>query len=108
MLNSVRRSPGLGSYCLKFRYGLLAGAHLQARSPSGTGAEVRDTNVLSKINPIPRQTIEHMTALNEVVKRLRTEVLQVKQAATAQPTRTTMPKRATRDIFIDLLLKEAD
>ena len=46
-------------------------------------------------------------ALDEELKRLRAEVAQAKQAATAQPDAHDYSEAETRDYFIDLLLKEA-
>jgi type I restriction enzyme R subunit len=47
------------------------------------------------------------TALDEELKRLRAEVAQAKQAAAAQPDTHDYSEAETRDIFIDLLLREA-
>ena len=46
-------------------------------------------------------------ALDEELKRLRAEVAKAKQAAAAQPDTHDYSEAATRDYFIDLLLKEA-
>jgi type I restriction enzyme R subunit len=47
------------------------------------------------------------TTLDEELKRLRAEVANAKQAAAAQPDSHDYSEAATRDYFIDLLLKEA-
>ena len=83
---------------------------------------------LPKATPAPRQTAEQLqqlearlrerdeklaalladkTALDEELKRLRAEVAEAKQAATAQPDTHDYSEAETRDYFIDLLLKEA-
>jgi type I restriction enzyme R subunit len=80
------------------------------------------------MTPAPRQTAEQLqqleaslrehdeklaalladkTTLDEELKRLRAEVTAAKQAATAQPDTHDYSEAATRDYFIDLLLKEA-
>lgn len=83
---------------------------------------------LPKTAPLPRQTIDQLqrleaelrerdeklsvlladrSALDEELKRLRAEVAEAKKAAAAQPDTHDYSEAATRDYFIDLLLKEA-
>lgn len=85
-------------------------------------------DVLPKTAPVPKQTIEQLqkletqlrerdeklsnlladkNALDEELKRLRAEIAAVKQASTSQPDTHDYTEAQTRDIFIDLLLKEA-
>lgn len=87
-----------------------------------------DAAALPKAAPVTRQTAEQLqqlqadlrerdeklvllladkTTLDEELKRLRAEVTAAKQVATAQPDTHDYSEAATRDYFIDLLLKEA-
>jgi len=87
-----------------------------------------DPNALPRATPIPKQTIDQLqqletslrerdeklavlladkTALDEELVRLRTEVAEAKKAASAHPDAHDYSESATRDYFIDLLLKEA-
>lgn len=87
-----------------------------------------NTAALPRATPAPSQTAEQLqrleadlherdeklaalladkSTLDEELKRLRAEVSRVKQAATAQPDTHDYSEAATRDYFIDLLLKEA-
>lgn len=83
---------------------------------------------LPKTAPVPKQTIEQLqkletqlrerdeklstlladkNALDEELKRLRAEIAAAKKASTTQPDTHDYSEAQTRDIFIDLLLKEA-
>lgn len=85
-------------------------------------------DALPKTAPVPKQTIEQLqkletqlrdrdeklstlladkNALDEELNRLRAEVASAKTASTAQPDTHDYSEAQTRDIFIDLLLKEA-
>lgn len=87
-----------------------------------------DATALPKAAPAPGQTAEQLqkleaslherderlavlladkTALDEELKRLRADVAAAKQTASAQPDTHDYSEAATRDYFIDLLLKEA-
>ena len=87
-----------------------------------------DATSLPKTTPIPKQTIDQLqkletalrerdeklsvlladkSALDEELKRLRVEVAEAKNASAAQPDTHDYSEAATRDYFIDLLLKEA-
>ncbi|MHC5829424.1 MAG: DEAD/DEAH box helicase family protein, partial [Nostoc sp.] len=83
---------------------------------------------MPKTAPVPKQTIEQLqkletqlrdrdeklstlladkNALDEELKRLRAEITAAKKASTTQPDTHDYSEAQTRDIFIDLLLKEA-
>ena len=83
---------------------------------------------LPKTSPIPRQTLDQLqrletqlrerdeklsvlladrSTLDEELKRLRAEIAEVKKANASQPDAHDYSEAATRDYFIDLLLKEA-
>jgi type I restriction enzyme R subunit len=87
-----------------------------------------DANALPKAAPIPRQTLEQLqkleaglrerdeklsmlladkSALDEGLKRLRAEVAAAKRTSAAEPDTHDYSEAATRDYFIDLLLREA-
>jgi type I restriction enzyme R subunit len=87
-----------------------------------------DANALPKTAPIPKQTIDQLqkleaalrerdeklsvlladrSALDEELQRLRAEVAAAKKASATQPDTHDYSEAATRDYFIDLLLKEA-
>jgi type I restriction enzyme, R subunit len=87
-----------------------------------------DAAALPKTAPIPKQTIDQLqkleaalrerdeklsvlladkSALDEELQRLRAEVAAAKEASAAQPDTHDYSEAATRDYYIDLLLKEA-
>jgi type I restriction enzyme R subunit len=87
-----------------------------------------DPNALPKGTPVPKQTIDQLrqlenalrerdeklaallvdkTALDDELKRLRAEIAAAKKENVAQPDAHDYSEEATRDYFIDLLLKEA-
>lgn len=87
-----------------------------------------DPSALPKPSPLTQQSAEQLraleaslrerdeklaallsdrSALDEELKRLRTEVAEAKKAAAAQPDTHNYSETETRDYFIDLLLKEA-
>lgn len=87
-----------------------------------------DASAVPKTPPVPRQTVEQLqrlesalrerdekvsvlladkAALDEELKRLRTEVAEAKTARAGQPDTHDYSEAETRDYFIDLLLKEA-
>ncbi|MDD2462043.1 MAG: DEAD/DEAH box helicase family protein [Kiritimatiellae bacterium] len=87
-----------------------------------------DESALSKAAPIPKQTLDQLqkleaglrerdeqlaaaragnAALDEELKRLRAEVAAAKKASAAQPDTHDYSEAQTRDLFIDLLLREA-
>lgn len=89
---------------------------------------VFDATALPRPKPAPKQSAEQLqlleaslrerdeklaglladkSALDEELKRLRAEVAEAKKAAAAQPDTHDYSEAATRDYFIDLLLKEA-
>lgn len=85
-----------------------------AALPKATPAPSQTAEQLQRLEVGLRERDEKLAALlankstlDEELKRLRTEVAKVKQAATAQPDTHDYSEAATRDYFIDLLLKEA-
>ena len=97
----------------------------QARPAAGL---TFDPALLPKTTPIPRQTLEQLqkigaelrdkdeklstlladkNSLDAELTRLRAEVAEARRAAAAQPDSHDYSEAATRDYFIDLLLKEA-
>ena len=103
-------------------------AHTYARAERPSPALAFDPAKLPRPGPSPRQTAEQLrqleaelrardeklavvladrTALDEELKRLRTEVAEARKSAAAQPDTHDYSESETRDYFIDLLLKEA-
>jgi type I restriction enzyme R subunit len=103
-------------------------AHTYGRSSKPEPGQTFNPEALPKTAPVPKQTIEQLqkletqlrerdeklstlladkNALDEELKRLRAEITAVKQASTSQPDTHDYSEAQTRDIFIDLLLKEA-
>jgi type I restriction enzyme, R subunit len=103
-------------------------AHTYGRSSKPKPGLTFNPDALPKTTPVPKQTIEQLqkletqlrerdeklsilladkNALDEELKRLRAEIAAVKQASTSQPDTHDYSEAQTRDIFIDLLLKEA-
>ncbi|MBW4626292.1 MAG: DEAD/DEAH box helicase family protein [Brasilonema octagenarum HA4186-MV1] len=102
-------------------------AHTYGRSKPKPGLTF-NPEALPKTAPVSKQTIEQLqkletqlrerdeklstlladkNALDEELKRLRAEIAAVKKASTSQPDTHDYSEAQTRDIFIDLLLKEA-
>ncbi|PSF29452.1 hypothetical protein C7H19_24345 [Aphanothece hegewaldii CCALA 016] len=102
-------------------------AHTYGRSSQPDPKLTFDPNVLPKTAPVPKQTIEQLqkletqlqerdeklstlladkNALDEELKQLRASIAAVKKANTSQPDPHDYSEAQTRDIFIDLLLKE--
>lgn len=102
-------------------------ARTYARGAKPVAGLAFNADLLPK-TPAPRQTLEQLQrlkselgerdeklaqlltdkrALDEELKRLRTEVAEAKRANTAQPDTHDYSEAETRDYFIDLLLKEA-
>ncbi len=86
-----------------------------AALPRATPALSQTAEQLQRLEADLHQRDEKLAALladkstlDEELKRLRAEVAKAKQAATAQPDTHDYSEAATRDYFIDLLLKEAD
>jgi len=103
-------------------------AHTYGRSSKPKPGQTFNSDALPKTAPLPKQNIEQLqkleiqlrdrdeklstllagkNALDEELKRLRAEIAAVKQATTTQPDTHDYCEAQTRDIFIDLLLKEA-
>lgn len=103
-------------------------AHTYGRSSKPDPRLTFNPNALPKTEPDPKQTIEQLqkletelherdeklstlladkNALDEELKQLRAEIAAVKKASTSQPDTHDYSEAQTRDIFIDLLLKEA-
>ena len=103
-------------------------ARTYARRDRPAPGLVFDAASLPKAAPIPKQTIDQLlkleaalrerdeklsvlladkSALDDELKRLRAEVAEAKKASAAQPDTHDYSEAATRDYFIDLLLKEA-
>lgn len=103
-------------------------AHTYARAGKPAPSLAFDPNALPKTTPLPKQTIEQLqrletelserderlsmlladkTALDAELKRLRVEIAGAKKANVAQADTHDYSEAATRDYFIDLLLKEA-
>ena len=86
-----------------------------AALPRPAGTEKRTAEQLRPLAESLRERDERLTTLladkgevDEELKRLRAEVAKAKKAAAAQPDTHDYSETATRDYFIDLLLKEAD
>ena len=103
-------------------------AHTYGRSSKPEPGLTFNPEALPKTAPVPKQTIEQLqkletqlrdrdeklstlladkNALDEELKRLRAEIAKAKKASTSQPDTHDYSEAQTRDIFIDLLLKEA-
>ncbi|MHC5932035.1 type I restriction endonuclease subunit R, partial [Nostoc sp.] len=103
-------------------------AHTYGRSSKPEPGLTFNPEALPKTAPVPKQTIEQLqkletqlrerdeklstlladkNALDEELKRLRAEIAAAKKASTTQPDTHDYSEAQTRDIFIDLLLKEA-
>jgi type I restriction enzyme R subunit len=103
-------------------------ARTYARGARPTPGLAFDANALPKTAPLPKQTIDQLekleaglrerderlsalladkSALDEELNRLRAEVAEAKKASATQPDTHDYSEAATRDYFIDLLLKEA-
>jgi type I restriction enzyme R subunit len=103
-------------------------AHTYGRSSKPEPGLTFKPEALPKTAPVPKQTIEQLqkletqlrerdeklstlladkNALDEELKRLRAEIAAAKKASTTQPDTHDYSEAQTRDIFIDLLLKEA-
>lgn len=103
-------------------------AHTYGRSSKPEPGLTFNSDALPKTAPVPKQTIEQLqkletqlrerdeklstlladkNALDEELKRLRAEIAAAKKASTTQPDTHDYSEAQTRDIFIDLLLKEA-
>jgi type I restriction enzyme R subunit len=103
-------------------------AHTYGRSSKPEPGLTFKPEALPKTAPVPKQTIEQLqkletqlrerdeklstlladkNALDEELKRLRAEITAAKKASTSQPDTHDYSEAQTRDIFIDLLLKEA-
>ena len=103
-------------------------AHTYGRTERPAPSLTFDPAKLPRPGPSPRQTAEQLrqleaqlrerddklavvladrTAIDDELKRLRSEVAEAKKAATAQPDTHDYSEAETRDDFIDLLLKEA-
>jgi type I restriction enzyme R subunit len=103
-------------------------AHTYGRSSKPEPGLTFNPEALPKTAPVPKQTIEQLqkletqlrerdeklstlladkNALDEELKRLRAEITAAKKASTTQPDTHDYSEAQTRDIFIDLLLKEA-
>jgi type I restriction enzyme, R subunit len=85
-----------------------------AALPKATSAFSQTAEQLQRLEAALRERDEKLavlladkSTLDEELKRLRAEVATAKQAATAQPDTHDYSEAATRDYFIDLLLKEA-
>ena len=102
--------------------------HTYGRSTRPEPGLTFNPDALPKTAPVPKQTIEQLqkletqlrerdeklstlladkNALSEELKRLRAEIAAAKKASTSQPDTHDYSEAQTRDIFIDLLLKEA-
>lgn len=103
-------------------------AHTYGRSSKPNAGLTFNSDALPKTAPVPKQTIEQLqkletqlrdrdeklstvladkNALDEELKQLRAELAAVKEASVTQPDTHDYSEAQTRDIFIDLLLKEA-
>ncbi|MEG4294129.1 DEAD/DEAH box helicase family protein [Microcoleus sp. C2C3] len=103
-------------------------AHTYGRSSKPNAGLTFNSDALPKTAPVPKQTIEQLqkletqlrdrdeklstvladkNALDEELKQLRAELAAVKEASVIQPDTHDYSEAQTRDIFIDLLLKEA-
>ncbi|QFS52860.1 type I restriction endonuclease [Nostoc sphaeroides] len=103
-------------------------AHTYGRSSKPEPGLTFKPEALPKTAPVSKQTIEQLqkletqlrerdeklstlladkNALDEELKRLRAEITAAKKASTTQPDTHDYSEAQTRDIFIDLLLKEA-
>lgn len=103
-------------------------AHTYGRSSKPEPGLTFNPNVLPKTAPVPLQTIEQLqkletqlrdrdeqlstlladkSALSDELKQLQAEIAKAKKASTSQPDTHDYSEAQTRDIFIDLLLKEA-
>ena len=103
-------------------------AHTYGRSSKPNSGLTFNSDALPKTAPVPKQTIEQLqkletqlrdrdeklstvladkNALDEELKQLRAELAAVKEATVLQPDTHDYSEAQTRDIFIDLLLKEA-
>ena len=103
-------------------------AHTYGRSSKPNSGLTFNSDALPKTAPVPKQTIEQLqkletqlrdrdeklstlladkNALDEELKQLRVQLAAVKKASVTQPDTHDYSEAQTRDIFIDLLLKEA-
>jgi len=103
-------------------------AHTYGRSSKPNSGLTFNSDALPQTAPVPKQTIEQLqkletqlrdrdeklstlladkNALDEELKQLRAELAAVKKASVTQPDTHDYSEAQTRDIFIDLLLKEA-
>jgi len=103
-------------------------AHTYGRSSKPNAGLTFNSDALPKTAPVPKQTIEQLqkletqlrdrdeklstlladkNAIDEELKQLRAELAAVKKASTTQLDTHDYSEAQTRDIFIDLLLKEA-
>ncbi|MBI3892854.1 MAG: DUF4145 domain-containing protein [Candidatus Wallbacteria bacterium] len=103
-------------------------AHTYARATKPPAELAFDSNSLPRTSPVPKETLEQLrllevglrerghelsalqegaSALDEELRRLRTEIAEAKRANASRPDSHNYSEAETRDYFIDLLLREA-